>query len=44
MKHDVAAGTAELAQARSATRVVCNAHGYGSENAAFDPALVVEIG
>lgn len=26
------------------TRVVCNAHGYGRENAAFDPALVVEIG
>jgi Icc-related predicted phosphoesterase len=27
-----------------ATRILCNAHGYGSENAAFDPALVVEIG
>jgi Icc-related predicted phosphoesterase len=26
------------------TRVLCNAHGYGSENAAFDPALVVEVG
>jgi Icc-related predicted phosphoesterase len=26
------------------TRVICNAHGYGSENAAFDPALVVEVG
>jgi Icc-related predicted phosphoesterase len=27
-----------------ATRVVGNAHGYGGENAAFDPALVVEVG
>jgi Icc-related predicted phosphoesterase len=26
------------------TRIVCNPHGYGSENAAFDPALVVEVG
>lgn len=26
-----------------ATRVLCNPHGYGHENAAFDPALVVEI-
>ncbi|MBI1201936.1 MAG: metallophosphoesterase [Rhodopseudomonas sp.] len=27
-----------------ATRVVCNPHGYGTENSRFDPALVVEIG
>jgi len=27
-----------------ATRVVCNPHGYGTENRHFDPALVVEIG
>lgn len=27
-----------------ATRVVCNPHGYGSENSAFDPSLVVEVG
>jgi len=27
-----------------ATRVLCNPHGYGAENAAFDPALVVEVG
>ena len=26
------------------TRVICNPHGYGFENASFDPALVVEIG
>jgi Icc-related predicted phosphoesterase len=26
-----------------ATRVICNPHGYGTENARFDPALVVEI-
>ncbi len=26
-----------------ATRVICNPHGYGTENPAFDPALVVEI-
>lgn len=25
------------------TRVVCNPHGYGSENSRFDPAFVVEI-
>jgi len=25
------------------TRVVCNPHGYGGENPAFDPALVVEV-
>jgi 3',5'-cyclic AMP phosphodiesterase CpdA len=25
------------------TRVICNPHGYGNENPAFDPALVVEI-
>jgi predicted phosphodiesterase len=25
------------------TRIVCNPHGYGDENAAFDPALVVAI-
>jgi Icc-related predicted phosphoesterase len=25
------------------TRVVCNPRGYGTENPAFDPALVVEI-
>ena len=25
------------------TRIVCNPHGYGSENQHFDPALVVEI-
>lgn len=27
-----------------ATRVICNPHGYGTENPHFDPALVVEIG
>lgn len=27
-----------------ATRVICNPHGYGTENARFDPALVVEVG
>jgi len=27
-----------------ATRVVCNPHGYGTENPSFDPALVVEVG
>lgn len=27
-----------------ATRIVCNPHGYGRENPAFDPALVVEVG
>lgn len=27
-----------------ATRVICNPHGYGTENRSFDPALVVEIG
>ena len=26
------------------TRVVCNPHGYGQENPAFDPALTVEVG
>jgi Icc-related predicted phosphoesterase len=26
------------------TRVLCNPHGYGAENAAFDPALIAEIG
>jgi Icc-related predicted phosphoesterase len=26
------------------TRIVCNPHGYGNENPAFDGALVVEIG
>jgi Icc-related predicted phosphoesterase len=26
------------------TRVVCNPHGYGTENPRFDPALVVEVG
>ena len=26
-----------------ATRVICNPHGYGTENRSFDPALVVEI-
>lgn len=26
------------------TRIVCNPHGYGGENAAFDPSLVVEVG
>lgn len=25
------------------TRVICNPHGYGAENATFDPALIVEI-
>lgn len=25
------------------TRIVCNPHGYGGENPAFDPALVVEV-
>jgi Icc-related predicted phosphoesterase len=27
-----------------ATRLICNPHGYGAENPAFDPALVVEVG
>ena len=27
-----------------ATRVLCNPHGYGSENAAFNGSLVVEVG
>jgi Icc-related predicted phosphoesterase len=27
-----------------ATRILCNPHGYGHENAAFNPALVVEVG
>ena len=26
------------------TRIICNPHGYGTENAGFDPALVVEVG
>lgn len=26
------------------TRVVCNPHGYGTENPDFDPALVLEVG
>jgi Icc-related predicted phosphoesterase len=26
------------------TRVLCNSHGYGTENPSFDPALVVEVG
>jgi Icc-related predicted phosphoesterase len=26
------------------THVLCNPHGYGSENPAFDPALIVEVG
>jgi Icc-related predicted phosphoesterase len=26
------------------TRILCNPHGYGSENPSFDPSLVVEIG
>ncbi|HMJ30617.1 MAG TPA: metallophosphoesterase, partial [Xanthobacteraceae bacterium] len=26
-----------------ATRVICNPHGYGTENGRFDPALVVEV-
>lgn len=26
-----------------ATRIVCNPHGYGTENPAFDPALIVEV-
>jgi Icc-related predicted phosphoesterase len=26
-----------------ATRIICNPHGYGGENPAFDPALVVEV-
>lgn len=26
------------------TRMLCNPHGYGDENPAFDPALVVEVG
>lgn len=25
------------------TRVICNPHGYGNENPAFDPALVIDI-
>jgi Icc-related predicted phosphoesterase len=28
----------------SDTRVICNPHGYGTENRSFDPALVVEVG
>jgi hypothetical protein len=27
-----------------ATRVIANPHGYGAENARFDPALVIEVG
>jgi Icc-related predicted phosphoesterase len=27
-----------------ATRILCNPNGYGAENTAFDPALVVEVG
>lgn len=27
-----------------ATRVICNPHGYGTENGRFEPALVVEVG
>ena len=27
-----------------ATRVICNPHGYGTENPNFDPGLVVEVG
>jgi Icc-related predicted phosphoesterase len=27
-----------------ATRVVCNPHGYGHENPAFDPARILEVG
>jgi Icc-related predicted phosphoesterase len=27
-----------------ATRVVCNPHGYGTENPKFDPGLVLEVG
>jgi hypothetical protein len=27
-----------------ATRIVCNAHGYGNENPRFDPCKVIEIG
>ena len=27
-----------------ATSVRCNPHGYGNENTAFDPALIVELG
>jgi hypothetical protein len=26
------------------TRVVCNPHGYGRENAAFNPSLIIEVG
>jgi hypothetical protein len=26
------------------TRMLCNPHGYGHENPAFDPALIVEVG
>ena len=26
------------------TRVLCNPHGYGNENPAFDPALILEVG
>ena len=26
------------------TRIVCNPHGYGSENVNFDGSLVIEIG
>ncbi|MDX2155341.1 MAG: metallophosphoesterase [Hyphomicrobiaceae bacterium] len=26
-----------------ATRIICNPHGYGDENPAFDPGLVVEV-
>jgi Icc-related predicted phosphoesterase len=28
----------------SDTRIICNPHGYGTENGQFDPALVVEVG
>jgi Icc-related predicted phosphoesterase len=27
-----------------ATRVLCNPHGYASENPSFNPSLVVEVG
>jgi hypothetical protein len=26
------------------TRIVCNSHGYGNENPAFNPGLVIEVG
>jgi Icc-related predicted phosphoesterase len=26
------------------TRILCNPHGYGGENPAFDPSLIVEVG